>query len=1021
MSTTDTSENGFELLITNWLFEHNGFERGVKYGAGEYNKDFAIDEVRLFRFLEDTQPDELAKLSLDANPNEKQAFLNYLSGQITKIGIIEVLRKKFRYKQAKLDLYFALPSEGNPDTQDLFSRNIFSVTRQLQYSKENPKLAVDFVVFLNGLPIMTFELKNQLTKQDVGDAVYQYQHDRDPSDIANKPLFEFKRCIVHLAIDDNEIKMCTELKGRSSWFLPFNKGDRDGAGNPPNPDGIKTDYMWKQILVKEELANIVQNYTQVIVNEDEDTKKKTEKQVFPRYHQLSAVKALLANAKVSGVGQRYLVQHSAGSGKSNSIAWLAHQLATLQKDGHGVFDSIIVVTDRVNLDKQIKNTIRQFMQVRSAVGWATKSGDLKDLLQEGKKIIITIVHKFQYILDDISAFHQGQKFAIIIDEAHSSQSGRLSAKMNVALSGATGGEEDDLEDKINTIIEGKKMVKNASYFAFTATPKNKTLEMFGVPYQEEGKTKRRPFHIYTMKQAIEEGFILDVLRNYMTIQSYYRIAKTVSDDPMFDRKRAQKKLRMFVESNEYAINEKAEIIVEHFHTDVISKGKVGGKARAMVVTGGIDRAIEYYLAISSSLRMRNSPFKAIIAYSGEKSIGGRAMKESDFNEFPSSQIEKRFRHEPYRILVVADKFQTGFDEPLLHTMYVDKILSDISAVQTLSRLNRAAPQKNDTFILDFANSVDDIREAFSRYYKTTILSDETDPNKLNDLIVALSDLQVYTDEQVRQLVELYLSDAPRESLDPILDACADIYKDFEVEEQILFKSSAKSFVRTYNFLAAILPYGSVEWEMLSIFLTLLIPKLPTPRSDDFSEGILETVDLESYRAEAQTMVSIALEDSDAEVEPIPVSSDVAIPVPEMDRLTSILATFHDLFGNIEWTDEDKIRKQIAELPGIVNRDEAYRNAKENSDAQNARDESDRATMEAILGTMSAGIELYKHVSNNPSLKKWVLDMVFNTTYDKPHLVVDNTTRLMDEEELLMAAEEAPPYKKEEEATRRDEN
>ena len=977
MPTTDTSEKGLETIIVKWLIENNEYEQGALYGTGEYNKEFAVDEMRLFRFLADTQPTELAKLRLDEKPNERKAFFTYLSEKINKDGVIETLRKEFRYKQARFYLFFVLPSKGNVTAEELWSKNIFSVTRQLQYSKNNSKLAVDFVVFLNGLPIVTFELKNRLTKQSVNDAVYQYKNDRDPKEL----LFSFKRCIVHFAIDDSEIKMCTDLKGKSSWFLPFNKGHNDGAGNPPNPKGIKTDYLWKQIFVKEELANIIQNYAQVIIDVDEETKKKTEKQIFPRYHQLSVVKRLLADAASDGVGHRYLIQHSAGSGKSNSIAWLAHQLVTLKNNENSVFDSVIVVTDRINLDKQIKNTIRQFTQVKSTVGWAINSGDLKTLLIEGKKIIITIVHKFQYILEDINAFYQGQKFAIIIDEAHSSQSGRLSAKMNIALSGTVGEDDYDLEDKINTLIEGKKMVKNASYFAFTATPKNKTLEMFGVPYQESEQNKYRPYDDYTMKQAIEEGFILDVLRNYMPIQSYYRIAKTVENDPMFDRKRAQKKLRMFVESNEYAIRQKAEIIVEHFHADVISKGKIGGKARAMVVTSSVQRAIEYYYAICECLNARRSPYKAIVAYSGEKVVGGQSVKESDINGFPSTQIEKKFKVDPYRILVVAEKFQTGFDEPLLHTMYVDKILSDISAVQTLSRLNRAAPQKNDTFILDFANDVDDIRESFSRYYKTTILSAETDPNKLNDLINTLLGLQVYTEAQIRNLVELYLADAPREQLDPILDDCSNNYNELEVEEQILFKSSAKTFVRTYNFLAAILPYGSVEWEMLSIFLTLLISKLPSPQGEDFSEGILETIDLESYRAEAQTMVSIALEDSDSEIDPIPVQTDVGIPVPEMDHLTSILANFHDLFGNIEWTDRDKVQRQIAELPGIVNQDEAYQNAKKNSDAQNARDESDRATMEAIMATMSTGIELYKHISSNPSLKKFILDMVFNTTYE----------------------------------------
>lgn len=973
MPATDIREKEFETMIVEWLVSQNGYEQGTN---GDYNKDFAVDEVRLFRFLHDTQPQKMAQLHLDERPNERRAFLTRLSDKLSSDGVIELLHKGFRYKHLVLDLLYVLPSEENPAAVALFDKNIFSVTRQLMYSKENTKLALDFIVFINGLPIASFELKNQLTKQNVEDAVYQYKTDRDPREL----IFNFKRCIVHFAIDDSEVKMCTELKGKASWFLPFNRGHRGGAGNPPNPDGIKTEYLWKLILTKRELVDIIQNYAQVIVDVDEDTKRKSEKQVFPRFHQLSVVKTLLADAAHNGVGQRYLIQHSAGSGKSNSIAWLAHQFVTLKRNGMAVFDSVIVVTDRVNLDKQIKNTIRQFMQVKSTVGWAENSGDLKRLLAEGKKIIISIVHKFQYILDDISSIHQGQSFAIIIDEAHSSQSGRLSAKMNIALSGSVSEDDDDIEDKINTIIGGRKMVKNASYFAFTATPKNKTLEMFGVPYPEGEVIKHRPFHVYTMKQAIEERFILDVLRNYMPIQSYYRITKTVEGDPMFDRKRAQKKLRLFVESNQYAIKQKAEIIVEHFHTDVVSKGKVGGRARSMVVTSSINRAIEYYLAINECLKARKSPFKAIIAYSGEKNVGGRSMKESDFNGFPSSQIEKKFKTDPYRILVVANKFQTGFDEPLLHTMYVDKVLTDIAAVQTLSRLNRAAPQKNDTFILDFANDAEVMRDAFSRYYKTTILSSETDPNKLNDLITTLTDMQVYTSEQVHELVELYLGGAERDRLDPILDACTQEYRALEVEDQITFKSSAKTFVRTYNFLSAILPYGSVEWEILSIFLTLLIPKLPSPQGDDLSDGILETVDLDSYRAEAQTMMSIALDDSDAEIDPIPVGTDVGIAVPELDHLSAILAQFHDLFGNIEWTDEDKVRRQIAGLPDIVAQDTAYQNAMRNSDAQNARDESDRATMEAILGTMSAGVELYKHITSNESLKKWIQDMVFNTTY-----------------------------------------
>lgn len=569
----------------------------------------------------------------------------------------------------------------------------------------------------------------------------------------------------------------------------------------------------------------------------------------------------------------------------------------------------------------------------------------------------------------------------MIDEAHSSQNGDLSTKMNIVLSGSEYDNDDLLEDKINTLIDGKKLAKNASYFAFTATPKNKTLEVFGrEEIQPDGSKRFFPHYVYTMKQAIEEHFIMDVLRYYTPIQSFYKLSKTVEDDPLFDKKKAQRLLRYYVESNQYAIEQKAGIIVEHFHTEVIGRGKIGGRARAMVITSGIPRAIEYYKAINALLEQRKSPYKTIIAFSGTTKYEGREVTEADLNGFASSKIERTFKKDPYRILIVANKFQTGFDEPLLHTMYVDKGLSDIKAVQTLSRLNRSAPDKNDTFILDFVNDPGVIKAAFDKYYKTTILSGETDVNKLNDQISEMESLQVYTHEDVDSFVEAYLDNAPREELDPILDRCTENYKELIPEEQILFKSNAKGFVRTYNFLSAILPYGSVEWEKLSIFLKLLIGKLPSPAEDDNISGLLEDIDLESYRAVAQDTMRIQLDNENGELNPIPVSRDVGISVPELDPLTQILKEFHDAFGGIDWTDEDKVKKQVADLPAIVSKDEAYQNAIKNSDAQNARVESDRATMQAILDSMSTTIELYKAVNENPALCKWIQDMVFANTY-----------------------------------------
>lgn len=483
--------------------------------------------------------------------------------------------------------------------------------------------------------------------------------------------------------------------------------------------------------------------------------------------------------------------------------------------------------------------------------------------------------------------------------------------------------------------------------------------------------------------ALKEKFILDVLRYYTPYESFYHIVKTVENDPLFDKKQAQRILRYYVEVQKVAVKEKAGVIVEHFHSEV--HNKIKGQARAMVVASNIKRAVEYYMAISRLLEERKSPYKAIVAFTGEIKYEGVTYNEAKLNGFPSSQIEKKFRKDPYRLLIVANKFQTGYDEPLLQTMYVDKGLSDIKAVQTLSRLNRCYPNKNEVFVLDFQNDPADIKTAFDKYYKTTILSGETDVNKLNDLVDEMEPLDVYSDEEVTEVAELYLDNADRTKIDPIIDKGTERYKELEYDDQVDFKSSAKTFLRTYNFLSSILPYGSMDWERLSIYLTFLVSKLPKPDNGNADE-IMEDVELESYRLVAQDTISIKLEDKDSEIEPIPVKTDVGIPVPELDTLSNILASFHEMWGNCEWTDEDRIRKQIAELPDIVEQDETYQNAMKYSDAQNARDESDRATYDAILKSLVSGTELYKAFSddirnkNNQSFKKWLLDYVFNVTY-----------------------------------------
>lgn len=983
MPTTDTSEKGLETIIVNSLISDTGYVQGL---STDYDREHAVDLAKLTEFVQTTQPKAFESLSLEEDSPRRTKFLHRLQGEIAKRGVIDVLRTGILDGPVHLDLFYLSPSDFNPAAKDLYSKNIFSVTRQLQFSQDNTRLALDLVIFINGLPVITFELKNNLTKQTVEDAVEQYKRDRNSREI----LFQLGRCTVHFAVDDLQVKMCAELKDKASWFLPFNKGYKDGAGNPPNPNGIATDYLWKEVLLKDSLSNIIENYAQIVEKKDEKTGKVKKEQIFPRYHQLDVVRKLLTCVPGDGVGKRYLIQHSAGSGKSNSISWLAHQLIGLEIEGKSIFDSVIVVTDRRVLDKQLRDNIKRFAQVSSIVGAVTEgSSQLKTFLEEGKKIIITTVQKFPYVLDQIGNYLRDRQFAIIIDEAHSSQGGRTASKMNIVLSGTQShfgsfASTEEIEDEINRIMEARKMLTNASYFAFTATPKNKTLEIFGEAYKEGDIIKHKPFHTYTMKQAIQEGFILDVLQNYTPVDSYYRLMKSVEDDPVYDVRKARKKLRRYVESHEHAIRQKAEIMIDHFHEQVVGRYKINGRARAMVVTSGIERAIQYYHAFCDYLEERKSPYKAIVAFSGEHEYGGKKLTESSMNGFPSNDIPDNFISEPYRFLIVADKFQTGFDEPLLHTMYVDKQLSDIKAVQTLSRLNRACPGKTDTFVLDFMNSTEVIQFAFADYYRTTILSDETDPNKLHDLKASLDDYQVYSESQVDELVRLFLSGESRETLDPILDACIPVYKsDLDVDQQVDFKAKAKSFVRTYNFLASILPYSNASWEKLSIFLNFLIPKLPAPDDIDLSKGILESIDMESYRVQVKTAMSISLADQDAEIDPALVAEGGRKSEPELDRLSNIIKAFNDLFGNIEWNDKDKINDFITvELPKKVSEDQAYKNAMNQGDKQNARIEHDRALERIIINMLHDDTQLFKQFMDNPGFRKWLADTIFNETYRK---------------------------------------
>lgn len=989
--TTDTTEKGLEAHIANFLSNENGY---LLRANTAYDNVNCLDKELLFQFLEATQAKAVAKLKAFHKDLYEQKIIKRLNDQIQAKGVIEVLRKGITdgFTDTKLNLFYDQPvSSYNVAAKALYNANLFSVMRQVYFSPHNKK-SLDMVLFINGIPVISFELKNELTKQNVQHAIKQYKEDRDP----NEELFRLGRLIVNFAVDTEEVWMCTHLKAEKSYFLPFNKGNNNGAGNPPN-EGIKTDYLWKEVLTKSSLTDIVQNFCQLITEEkeyiDERGKIKTRKEkklIFPRYHQLVAVRMLLADAQTKGSGQKYLIQHSAGSGKSNSISWLAHQLVGLHdKSGqNNIFDTVIVVTDRRVLDAQIRNNIKQFQQVAGVVEAITEgSKQLKQALEEGKKIIITTIQKFPHIVEEIGELH-GNNFAIIIDEAHSSLSGQMARKLNETLAivqtpcmaspqeDAEDFETEDGdiltgEDWIMEIIKSRKLLPNASYFAFTATPKNKTLELFGVPYSEGDKTKFRAFHLYSMKQAIEEGFIMDVLLNYTTYQSYYALLKKIEDDPEYDKQKAQKKLKHYVESHEHAIKKKTALIAEHFIDEVIKKRKVGGLAKAMLVTSSRANAVKYKKAFDDYLVKINSPYKAIVAFSGE--IDGQT--EANLNGFSSANIPSEFEKNENRFLIVANKYQTGFDQPLLHTMYVDKKLGGVNAVQTLSRLNRSHPLKKDTFVLDFANTAEDIEKAFKPYFESTILGEATDPNKLFDLQDALDNFQVYSREQVFEFSEKILGIVPVDQLHAILDSSSAIFRnDLTEEQQADFRAKVKTYVRLYIFLSQIVPFENPYLERLYIFLNHLQNKLGGDTPIDLAKGILDNIDMDSYRLQLEATTNIAMEQGE-DLKPIPTEMRGGTSEPEMDRLSNILQTFNDRYGTL-FEDADKVRRMAENIANDVAKNQELITSLNYSDEQNARITSDKIVGEELLKHITTNFDLYKLYSDNKEFKEDFSAMMF---------------------------------------------
>jgi type I restriction enzyme R subunit len=1021
MKTSQTNEQALEASIEKSLTGHSQEElkeNGVSWiGASEreelyrtgkgyymglpqdFDARYALDTERFWHFLEATQKEELEKLQRQNDWQLK--ILERFDRMVKKYGILRLLREGLKIDDAHFTLMYPLPlASSSKAVKENFRNNEFSVTRQVQYSLDNPAQEIDMAFFVNGIPFATMELKNPWTGQNAKVHAQRQYKNRD----YGQQLLQFGRCIVHLAVDTDEAYMTTRLKGDDTQFLPFNRGYNNGKGNPPAAEGHKTNYLWNEVLAPKSIANIIQHFVKFDGKNTDPLRKKT--LFFPRYHQLDVVRKIVSHAEKNGVGHRYLIQHSAGSGKSYSITWAAYRLIETYPENDSIpgskgitnplFDSVIVVTDRRVLDKQLRDSIKEFSEVKNIIAHAKNAKDLRANLEKGKKIIITTIQKFPYIVDGIADLSD-KRFAVIIDEAHSSQSGTSHDNMNRAIGQSTQDVdgEFDVQDKILEVMRTRKMRGNASYLAFTATPKNNTLEKFGI---KQPNDSYKPFHLYSMKQAIEEGFILDVLANYTTYKSYYEIKKSIEENPLFDTIKAQKRLKGYVELHPRTIAVKAEIMLDHFINNVVNTKKLKGKAKAIIATQDIKSAIRYYQAIRRLLADKGDPFRILVAFSGTKTLDGIEYTEKNINDMPShldiensfdpdyinDKLARYFNMDEYRILVVANKYLTGFDQPKLTAMYVDKKLQGVRAVQALSRLNRAAPKygkkTEDLFILDFYNTVSNIKDAFDDFYTATTLSEPTDVNVLHELKAELDYVGVYEWSEVEDFITKYFQGLEADRyLSPILQKAQGRFNhelDLEEEEKADFKIKAKQFVKIYGQMASIMPFEIVEWEELFWFLKFLIPglKIKDPNMDTIDE-LLDSVDLSTYGLERTKLsTSIGLDDSETEVDPQNANPRGAHGENDEDLLDSIIDDFNERwFQGWEATPEDQRIKLVSLAKSI----EAHPDYKEkyagNSDSQN-RDIAFKKIIEEVMASNRKNdLDLYKLYSQDEAFKKSMQD------------------------------------------------
>ncbi|MBR1490257.1 MAG: type I restriction endonuclease subunit R [Bacteroidales bacterium] len=1007
MMLSQTNEQAFEYLIEKALVGSTVEERKAAGnddidaqhpGADQYYwgrpKDMpsklAIDTRRLWSFLESSQKDVLADYR---GKDLKAAVERQISSDITNFGIIKLLREGIDVDNIHLTLFFPKPSPADSKASHAkYAKNQFSVTRQQTFSLLNPGYEIDMVVFLNGLPIFTFELKNPWTYQTAKyNGQKQYKEERNP----REPLLNYGRCLAHFTLDKDEVYFTTRLAGKETFFMPFNKGlpNGQGADNPVSEDGsYKTSYIWKYFLQKDTIADILMNYVMFDYGEAKTGKvvphimRNAKRLIFPRFHQLDVVSKLNADVASVGVGKTYLIEHSAGSGKSNSITWLAYKLIGLCPDSMdairakavdmALFDSAIVVTDRRLLDKQITGNIKAFGHSDKIVAHADTSKELKTAIEQGKRIIITTIQKFPFICDTIADVSD-HNFAIIIDEAHSSQSGIAADKLNASVQKDKDQEGMGTDELLEKMMKDRKMSKNCSYFAFTATPKKETLERFGTP-DEEGKF--HPFHLYSMKQAIEEGFILDVLTNYTTYRSYYELTKSIEGNPEYETERAQKMLRRYVEREPKTIRAKAEVMLSHFDAKMYRNHKLKGHAKALVVTKDIECAISYYMALCEIKKEKKLPYNILIAFSGTKNVGGRDYTEAQINGFPDTKTAEEFDKDENRILVVANKYITGFDQPKLAAMYIDKPLDGVLAVQALSRLNRSAPElgklSEDLFILDFYNTKEGIKEAFDPFYTATTLSEATDVNILHQLKTTLLTFGVFDMDEVNAFIELYVHGAPADEFAPIIDRAAFCFNteiEWPENGKADFKMKCKQFVKIYSRVAAIMDYEVVDWEKLFWFLRLLIPQLIVtgPGMDDIKD-LLDSVDLNTYGLRRTALnETIVLDAGESTIDPLKPTMVNAGPTdePENDPLDEIIKEFNEhWFRGWEATPDDQKEKLVNITKAVAN-DADYQNLVIGNPDQQAVEAAMAMIIDRIIRQKRKGdMSLYREYQQNDAFK-----------------------------------------------------